>query len=73
MEKRIRFLRILRVIWIVLGAAAMCYVLFVTKKSNLILAAAFIAGFAAIELPLRKLEDAQRSDNQDETIEKTEE
>lgn len=73
MEKKIRLLRTLRIIWIILGAAAMCYVLFVTKKSNLILAAVFIAGFAAIELPLRKLEDAQRGEKKEESTENTEE
>lgn len=71
MEKKIKLLRVLMWIWLALGVAAMLYVLIVTKKSNLPLALIFIVGFSAIALPLRKLTDQQRQDQDPEQKEKT--
>lgn len=60
MEKKIKLLRILLWIWVALGVCAMVYVLFISKKSNILLAAIFLLGFAAIALPLQKLMEQQK-------------
>ena len=59
-------LKVLLVIWLALGLLAMLYVVFFYKKSAFVPALVFMAGFLAIALPLRKLEDQKRSAEKEE-------
>ncbi len=57
-------LKVLLIIWVALGLVAVGYVVFVYKKSNFILAAVFLAGIMAIGLPLRKMEEQKRQNEE---------
>ena len=56
----LKLLYVLRVVWLVLGALAAIYVVFVYKKSAFIPALIFLAGFAAIAFSIRHLERKQK-------------
>ena len=66
MEKRVKILKILRGVWLALGLAAMFYVMFFYKKSAWPVALVFLAVFFAIELPLRRAEQALGGDKPDD-------
>ncbi|MBE6955496.1 MAG: hypothetical protein E7449_06290 [Ruminococcaceae bacterium] len=61
-----KLLKVLLVIWLVLGFLLMIYVVFFYKKSAFVPALIFLAGFLAIALPLRKMEEQKRSAEQEE-------
>ena len=65
MEKRIRILKILRVIWLALGLLAMLYVIFFYKKSAWPLALVFLVVYIAIEMPLRRAEQTVNDSKSD--------
>lgn len=64
-------LKVLLVIWLALGLLAMLYVVFFYKKSAFFLALIFMAGFLAISMPLRKLEDQKRDEAKDQKDQKS--
>ncbi len=66
MEKRMKLLKVLRVVWLVLGLAAMLYVVFFYKKSAWPVALVFIVVYLAIELPLRRAEQEKWEREQQE-------
>lgn len=62
----LKLLYVLRVVWLVLGALAAIYVVFVYKKSAFIPALIFLAGFGAIAFSIRHLERKQKGSAQPE-------
>lgn len=65
-QKLNKFLKVLLVIWLALGFLMMLYVVFFYKKSAFIPAMVFMAGFLAIVIPLRKMEDRKHNAEEEE-------
>lgn len=61
-----KLLKVLLVIWLALGFLLMLYVVFFYKKSAFVPALVFLAGFLAIAMPLRKMEDQKRNAEKEE-------
>ena len=61
-----KLLKVLLVVWLALGFLLMLYVVFFYKKSAFVPAMIFMAGFLAIALPLRKMEDKKRNAEKEE-------